>query len=150
MNDKGRYHSLKSTARERSCGRRWLAFIATLPPEGRGCSKPPRTGLRARVLGSLSRPNFRVARQRPQSEAVCGDGSGHVPAASSHTRYSGAPACDRCRRPELLQQPNGWGLMPPPSQPIPGGQIDRVLMSDCVGLSAEDDWIICRLAVSWA
>jgi hypothetical protein len=40
-NDKGRYHSLKSTARGRSCGGRLLAFVATLPLAGRGCSKLP-------------------------------------------------------------------------------------------------------------
>src|ERR1017187_4736198 len=58
VNDKGRYHSLKSTARERSCGRRWLAFIGTLPPEGRGCSKLTR-----------SRPSLSHTRERPP---LCG------------------------------------------------------------------------------
>src|SRR6266849_5329838 len=36
------------------------------------------------------------------------------------TRGIRASASDRCRRPELLQQPNGWGSMSPPSQPILG------------------------------
>ena len=58
VHDKGRYHSLKSTARERSCGRRWLAFIGTLPPEGRGCSKLTR-----------SRPSLSHTRERPP---LCG------------------------------------------------------------------------------
>jgi hypothetical protein len=36
--------------------------------------------------------NFRFARQPPTIEAVCGDGSGHVPAVPSHTRDpSGLP-----------------------------------------------------------
>jgi hypothetical protein len=52
-NDKGRYHSLKSTARGRSCGSRLLAFVATLPLAGRGCSKLPRSRLLARINSGL-------------------------------------------------------------------------------------------------
>jgi hypothetical protein len=40
VNDKGRYHSPKSTAKERRCGSRWLAFIVPSSPPGhwgRGC-----------------------------------------------------------------------------------------------------------------
>jgi hypothetical protein len=55
LNDKGRYHSLKSTARGRSCGSRLLAFVATLPLARRGCSKLPRSRLMASIGGSPSR-----------------------------------------------------------------------------------------------
>jgi hypothetical protein len=74
MNDKGRYHSLKSTARGRSCGSRLLAFVATLPFAGRGCSKLSRNRLVTRnnfwfALGSEPKSH---ARHREQAQPAYG------------------------------------------------------------------------------
>jgi hypothetical protein len=47
---------------------------------------------------------------RPQSEVVCGDGSGHRSGGASRTTGSGARFFDCYPRPELLQQPQRVGL----------------------------------------
>src|SRR5450755_2059037 len=55
MNDKGHYHSIKSTAREKNCGSRSLALIAANPAPGRECSTLPRRGLVDRGAVRLER-----------------------------------------------------------------------------------------------
>jgi len=53
VNDKGRYHSLKSTARGRSCGSRLLAFVATLPLEGEDAPNFPEADLWPGITSGL-------------------------------------------------------------------------------------------------